>query len=405
MVSSLKTELGDDPNYMGTLQLARLLLSGLQKVVPQLSETAGLEPIVACSEAIEQLTQSFPKQPVHSICQGASSCYCSAAALQNELLCELFDLHTQASILQCKNDKTFDTSGVMAFGTIMSRASKMIPENKCLFSTRIPPLQLQTNRPTPRLREASSTLRLDWKANLAETLMENARTSHDDVMRKLEDVCYDLESRCQSIEAPLRTMEEERDRFSLEAQTTKQQNNDLELQLQQATDTIARLEQDNERLGNHAESITVRVEELSASLDASRMELENQKHTSQEDADREREQSRSRELDLIASVTEQEERVDALQEEIRVEKEQNCKLHQELETTERERSEFTRENESLREEVDRLAKYNEEKQSLLEARDVEIQQLLAGKENVEGQVVDLLQKVYRFFLSRNALRY
>lgn len=392
MVSSLNTEVGDDPNYIGNLQLARLLLSGLHKVVPKLADTAVLEPIVACSEGIEQLTQSFPKQPAHPLCQGASSCYCSAADQQNKLICELFDLHTQSLILQCKNEKTFDTPGAMAFGTIMSRASKMIPENKCLFSTRTP-LQLQTDRPTPRFREASPALRQDWRTSLAEMLMKNARTSHDDMMRKIEDVCYDLESRCQTIEAPLRVVEEERDKLSLEAQATKQQNNNLELQLQKATDTIARLQQDITRLETHAETVTVRVEELSASLDASHKELETQRHTSQEEADREREKSRSRELDLIASVTEQEERVDALEEEIRVQKEQNCKLHQELEIAERQQYDSTKDNESLREELDRLGKNNEEKQSLLEAKDEEIQQLLAGKENIEGQVVDLLQKV------------
>ena len=382
---------------MGTLQLARLLLPGLQRVVPQLSETAGLESIVAYSGAVEQLTQSFPKQPAHSLCQGSSSCYCSAAALQNELLCELFDLHAQSSILQCKNEKAFHTPGVMAFGTILSRASKILPENKCLFSTKAP-LQVQTDRSTPQLREATPALRQDWRTSIAETFMANARTSRDDMMRKLEDVCYDLESRCQSIEAPLRSVEEERDRFFLEAQTTKQQNSDLLIQLQQATDTIAQLQQNITHLENHAEIVTVRVEELSTSLDASHKELENQKHDSQEEADREREKYRSRELELIASVMEQEERVDVLYEEIRVEKEQNCKLQEDLEITERERSDVMRENVSLREELDQLAKHNEEKHKLLDAKDEEIQQLLAGKENVEGQVVDLLQKVYRFFL-------
>jgi chromosome segregation ATPase len=223
--------------------------------------------------------------------------------------------------------------------------------------------------------------------------MAGARMSHANMMQKVEEICYDLERRCDSVEAPLRAVEEERNKISLEAEDLKRHNGHLMLELQQASSTIAERQQCISRLEIHAETASARIEELTASFDAARSELEDQRRAFQDTANRERESARTRELDLIASMAEKEEQLDQLQEESNRRSEESDQLRTTLNIVSKERDVAVERNNCLEQDTSRLGGIVEEDRLLLTRKDEEIERLQAAKEDMETLMDTIQSKV------------
>ncbi|KAF7586718.1 hypothetical protein BBP40_008416 [Aspergillus hancockii] len=217
--------------------------------------------------------------------------------------------------------------------------------------------------------------------------------SHDNTMQKVEEICYDLERRCDRVEAPLRAVEDERNKIFLEAEKLKRHNDELESELQRASSTIAELQQNISRLEIHSETASTRIEELTASFKAAQREFEDQHRDSQEAATKERENARTRELDLIASVAEKEEQLDQLQEESYRQREENNILRQTLDAVSQERDVAVERNASFEQDIARLGGSVEDNRMLIIRKNEEIERLQAAKEDMEALMEIIQSKV------------
>ncbi|KAB8236874.1 uncharacterized protein BDW43DRAFT_323170 [Aspergillus alliaceus] len=393
VIAALNPKRSADTENADTIQVARSLVVGLQNVISQgFSSTEAEAILTRLKGSIGELIESFPRRPHLPSCHGSTICYTSISESENELLHKLFSLYFQASLSSSPDQETSCTAHTNSFRVFMTKSRKSMLHNRCSFSD-IKPLDLRETFSSLTIRDKRPSSRTDWRAGLTEMIMVGARMSHDNMMQKVEEICYDLERRCGSIEAPLKAVEEERHKISLEAEEVKRHNSELESQLQRASGTVAELQQSMSHLEVHAEAASARIEELTAGLDAAQSQLEDQRRDSQEAANRDRENARTRELDLIASVAEKEEQLEQLQEEVLRQKEENGQLRQALDTISNERDVAIDLNAILEQDISKLRECAKENQLLLTRKDEEIDRLLAAKEDIEALMETLQGKL------------
>ncbi|KAE8359358.1 hypothetical protein BDV27DRAFT_168588 [Aspergillus caelatus] len=392
VIAALSPRYSADAANVDTIRVAQSFVIGLQNVVSQgFGSTAAEATLTRLKGSINELVESFPRRPYLPTCQNSTICYTFVSESENELLYELFSLYFQASLSPSSDQEASHLTHIDSFRAFMFKTKPMC-RNACSFSE-IKPLELRVTATALTFRDERPNSRNDWRAGLSETLMLSARTTHDSMMQKVEEICHDLERRCGSIEAPLRAVEEERHKISLEAQEVKQHNDELTLQLQQASRTIDELQQNMSRLETHAETASARIEELTASLDAARGELEDQRRDSQEAANRDRENARSRELDLIASVAEKEEQLEQLQEDAHRKREESDQLQQILGARSKERDAAIEQNSILKQDMVKFGECIEENRLLLTRKDEEVARLQAAKEDIETLMETLQSKL------------
>lgn len=368
----------------------------MQRLGSQLWSPSVIELVTALGRTTlgERLT-SFPRRPCQSQCEGSNACYAAVSACQNDLFLDLLDLYSRSTVSRTVNDETaspHDLDGLLV--AFMAQVRKLLAETGCSFATT---QALDTRNAFSLLstREKRSDHRsiCDWRAGLAETLMTNARASHESMLKKVEEICYDLEHRCYNTEAPLRAVEEERNRLVSGAEQLKKKNENLQSQLQQASNSISTLQQDMARLEKHAERASRRSEELSTNLDDARRELEDQRRQHEEAAHAEREKARTTELDLIATVTEKDDQLEELQGELHEQRSEVDELRNTLDTVSKEKATTLQDSALLRQQITKLEEFLETNKLLLSQKDEEVTRLLTDKECMSSEIKALETKV------------
>ncbi|KAL4942210.1 hypothetical protein BDV06DRAFT_235544 [Aspergillus oleicola] len=381
---------------LAKLQVSKLVLQGLR--------SSNLQPASIALElydhAINDLLGSFPRQPSTLSCQESIVCCASTLRLENDLLSDLLTFWAELTLSQNMQKPPNSLDTIIGF---MNRNKLLLSEPKCT-SPQANPLRLRTEDSYPRAHHEVNVPRTDWRAGIRDVMAANTRTVNDSIMQKVEDICYDLEQRCGNIEAPLRLVEEERDRYCSEAGQLKEQNHSLEYQLQQASSTISELREEMSRLAGHATSATERVDELSANLAQARYELEDLRRTSQDTLDYERESSRTKELDIIATLTERDERLDELREELKGQTEANEELRAKLASISDDKNSSLEEMAAMKEEISALQTEVEQNRESNAQKDKEIEELSIGKVNAEKLSGDLQGKLREEVSQAQSLR-
>ncbi|KAL2808385.1 hypothetical protein BJX63DRAFT_35689 [Aspergillus granulosus] len=369
------------------LRLAQLLLNGLRssELLP-LPSTLMISTSEKYGDAIRHLVESFPRQTGHAGCEGVAACYHANSKLENELIFDLLTFWLEATLSRSAGPVAPQSSEVVILQRILAKSKHMMPRTKCTFSD-TKALDLRNSFSLPKICEKTNISRGDWRAEMTNIMTASSRMVNDSILQKVENICYDLEQRCDGIEAPLRKAEEERNQQYLEAERLKQQNSDLEHELQAASNTILGLQEEMSRLEVHANSATSRAGELSISLTQARHALEDLRSTSEGTLTSEREKFRTRELDMIASLSAKDDRLEELQEQIKSQAEENARLEAMLATMSKERESSLESISTLKDEVSIL-------RTELEKKDEEIKHLMTGKEVVDKQTEELQAKLH-----------
>ncbi|KAL4906854.1 hypothetical protein BDW74DRAFT_189963 [Aspergillus multicolor] len=386
VISSVPTN-PTDVVSLAKLRISKLMLQGLR--------ASNLQSAIMVSEqyrnTMNNLMESFPRQLSDVECGGAIICHRLAVRLENDLLSDLLAFWAEAALPQSMGESE-RSSAVAPLSSLLNRNKILLSEHECQ-SSKIRSLESWTAIPSPKMRQITDPPRNDWRNGMRDIMVKNSRLLSDSIMQKVEDICYDLEQRCGSIEAPLRIVEEERTKYYLQAEQLKEQNCGLESQLHQATSTIAELREEISRLAGQASSATGRVDELTASLTQARHELEELQHTSQRILSTERESFRSRELDIIASLTEKEESLDELREEIKRRTGVNDDLTVKLATALNDKDSLTQEIAAMRNEISTLVKELEEGRVTITQKDNTIAHLEIEKTSADELAKDLQNKL------------
>lgn len=378
----------DNPNRgsLFNLHVADLLLSGFQLTESQPVVTSLLNS-VSTKETIASLLGRFPVRPNQAQCHGSEVCFCASSALKNKIFLSLFEAYFTAALSQNGN-----TTDVLVIKTFVDRAAKSLTNENCSFRTASQDSRGSLLRNRQELASAPSAAR-DWRSGVTEVFMRSAQATHDNMMKKIGDICIDLERRCYDVEAPLRSVEEERDRHISEAEQLKLQNGELQRQLEQSSHTVSSLQQSMAHLEEEAESAYSRVEELSTSLDSAHQELQEQHRLSKETLHMEREMARTRELDLIATSTEKDDQLEELQVELGRLRSEIEQIRHSLNIVSRENAHSSETSTSLQNELAEAKALLEANKSICSQKESEIKRLLTDSEDVRMELGTLRSMV------------
>ena len=390
ILCTLKTEGSMDDSTIAGVKLAALLLSGLRKLESHSFGSRSRELASSLGqETILELLDHFPKQSSQT-CGGTIACYTELSTSENQLLVEFLDFCS----LPLSLDIDPSTPETKILAVFMKQIRKSLPGNKCAFAAAKPPeFRDSFSLPSRRQDWSTSYPRRDWRAGIVDTVTANAHSLHENMMKLVQEICEDVEHRCFNTEAPLKAVEEQRDKLSSEVEDLKRQKAELEGGIQQASDTIAHLQPEMTRLKKHAETAHARGDELAAKLEELQKELREQRHSFEETARREGEKARTRELDLIATLTEKEDQLEELQEEIDELRAENGNVRGTLDSVSKEKAVCLENSVSLRQEMAKIKEFVESSKQATAARDAEIQQLLAERECTRVEAETLRKQV------------
>ncbi|PYH65257.1 uncharacterized protein BO88DRAFT_372953 [Aspergillus vadensis CBS 113365] len=383
IVSSLDTTSSSSLTH---ILVAKSLVMGLHSA--SLNSAIFAEPLEQCQQVMWQIIESFPRSHASSSCHGSQECGATRSQLENELIYDFLSFYLHALLSQTTTQDT--VAGNATLQMFLAQNKQLLHSQKCSFSEAESARAAKTYT-TVNVREGLSapSSRSDWRSSMSETLMLNARVSNDSLMRRMEEVCYDLEQRCNDVEAPLRTMEQERNAISAEAQQLREQNGALKLQFQQASDTIGGLRLEISRLETHAEAASIRAEELSATLDAARRDLEDQRREFQDTMASKVEKARTRELDLVASITERDDQLESLQDEMIAQRAENTNLQNALDEASKEKFSLIKSNDSIKEDLAGLEEKLRQSELLLVQKDEDKEQIVSEKADTEREMETL----------------
>ena len=351
-------------------------------------------------EAVDELLPFFPRKPCRSQCDGSSACYAATSTTQNNLLVDLLNFYyNYCSHLQNLDDGSNPAGNCRLLTMFMVQIKDRMPSDSCFFATSTPfyPQESLLSR-YPRDRFAGKNSPRDWRAGVSDMITLKAHTAQEDILRKVDEVCYDLESRCYNTEAPLRQVEGERDQSIEEARQLEGSNKELQSQLQEAYNTISRLQEDISRVGDHAEHVSKCSDELTANLDEARRELEEQHQLSERTVHAEKESARSTELELIATITERDDRVEELQAELREHGATKEYLLCNLESVTKEKDMSSEDAVLAKQEIAKLKEALEESNSHSVQNYEESQRLFADKEHMMEEIHSLEAKARNVFI-------
>ncbi|RJE21573.1 hypothetical protein PHISCL_06093 [Aspergillus sclerotialis] len=405
----------EESNTMATIRLASLFLTSLRKLNSRPSGPAvpELAPSMDTNTLLD-IVGRFPRQLFKSQCDGSITCHTEVSLLQNQLLVDLIDFYSHVSVAG-NMDGNISALPKNVLAVFMTQVRKGLSGAQCDFTAQ-KAIDFRSSVPLPTIRDKSPSTYpgRDWRAGIAETLSLNARDLHENMMKTVQEACHDLETRCYDTEAPLRAVEEERDRSRIEAEELRQQKtelegrlnqgsteseqvrqekSELERQVHEASRTISDLQNDIRRLEEYSENASSRVEELTLNLDAARKELEDQRRNSEEAAEQEREKARTKELDMFATITEKDDQLEELQGEIDEQRAENEEVRKTLDAVSKEKASSLENCVSLRQEIARLNEHLESCRHILAEKDDEVTRLLADKESAKVESEALQKKL------------
>ncbi|CAG7964363.1 unnamed protein product [Penicillium nalgiovense] len=373
---------------MATLHLAHLVLAGVQEVHPEIMLSSVNNSMVPLKEVLGDMVEHFPRQPSESQCSDREWCASELYTKKNRLFLSLLGLYNMATAQ--------NGSGII-MKSFMRRVEQSMPSIDCAFSTTTP----KAFRGSLTLRDrhdlSSTQINRNWRSGVTELFMQNAQTSHDSMMRKIEDTCSDLERRCYDVEGPLRAAEEERDIYASENEQLKRQNKELNEQLstnntevqtklQNSHECFVELDHEKTRLEQLLQGQYAYTEELTVSLGSTREDLQQQQRSSEKALLDEKEKARSKELEMMATLTGKDDQLEELQEEmcsLQMKNEQTC-LN--LDQVTSEKAKLSELCSSLEQELANATEALKQIRILADEREDEVNRLLAQEEELRKEL-------------------
>ncbi|OQD83244.1 hypothetical protein PENANT_c017G08214 [Penicillium antarcticum] len=349
--STLKENDSQDQKTVSKLRLASLVLAGLREVDPKLLLSNISSSMAAFKQGLVGMLESFSKRPSKDSCNESNVCLSQQCKLQNELFVSLIKLHNSVSSAQNGGDTLMQSLVGNDFSS--RRASR------------------------------------NWRQDMTSAFMETSRNTHTTMMQKIEDVCFELERRCYDVEGPVRAAEEQRDRIAEENHQLKEHIEQQETRLSEFSEFFAGLHDENTRLEEQMQSESARVEQLSKSLASVKEELQGQQWQSEKAICLEKEQARSKELEMMAALTEKDDQIEDLQEEMRLLQTEHERIRQTLDQVSKEKDSSLDTSGLMREEIAGMRDSLEQSRLLAVQKEDEIKRLLAAKDDLRMQVATL----------------
>ncbi|KAJ5306293.1 hypothetical protein N7508_005308 [Penicillium antarcticum] len=383
--STLKENDSQDQKTVSKLRLASLVLAGLREVDPKLLLSNISSSMAAFKQGLVGMLESFSKRPSKDSCNESNVCLSQQCKLQNELFVSLIKLHNSVSSAQNGGDTLMQS--------LVGYVERSLPSVSCTLSQIEQKDRAGSFHLPDRNDFSSRRASRNWRQDMTSAFMETSRNTHTTMMQKIEDVCFELERRCYDVEGPVRAAEEQRDRIAEENHQLKEHIEQQETRLSEFSEFFAGLHDENTRLEEQMQSESARVEQLSKSLASVKEELQGQQWQSEKAICLEKEQARSKELEMMAALTEKDDQIEDLQEEMRLLQTEHERIRQTLDQVSKEKDSSLDTSGLMREEIAGMRDSLEQSRLLAVQKEDEIKRLLAAKDDLRMQVATLKSTV------------
>ncbi|KAJ5154576.1 uncharacterized protein N7500_010015 [Penicillium coprophilum] len=362
---------------LAALSLALSILAGVQEVHPEIMLSSVNNSMAPLRKVLGEMMEYFPQQPSESQCGGGSWCGSELYTKQNKLFLSLLKLYNVVSEQK---------RGDIIMKCFMGRVEQLMPRIECAFSTTSP----NAFRGSLALRDrhglSSTQINRDWRSGVTELFMQNAQSSHDSMMRKIEDMCFDLESRCHDVEGPLRATEEERDKYASENEQLRAQNTELETKSRGLSDCFAELGHEKTYVEQLLQGQYTYTDELKTLLESAREEIQRQQQTSEKTLLVEKEKARSKELEMMATLTEKDDQLEELQQEMCSLQMKNEQTRQSLDQVSSESATLSELSSSLKQELASATETLKQTKLLADEKEDDVNRLQAQEEELRKEL-------------------
>ncbi|KGO75270.1 hypothetical protein PITC_001340 [Penicillium italicum] len=373
---------------MATLRLAHLVLAGVQEVHPEIMLSSVNNSMFPLREVLGEMVEYFPRQSSESQCSGRASCASELHTSQNRLFLSLLGLYSRASA---------QNGSDIILKSFIRRVEQSMPSLNCAFSTTTPKAFRGSLALRDRHDRSPTPINRNWRSGVTELFMQNSQTSHDSMMKKIEDTCFDLERRCYDVEGPLRAAEEERDIYASENEQLKRQNEELkkqlktesaniETKLRESHESFVELGHENTRLEQLLQGQCAYTDELTVSLESAREELQEQQRGSDKALLVEKEKARSKELEMMATLTGKDDQLEELQEAMCSLQMKNEQTRQSLDQVTSEKAELAKLSSSLEQELTSATDALKQVRLLADEKEDEVNRLLAQEDELRKEL-------------------
>lgn len=378
-----------DQSLLAEIMVCRHIILAVRKLKPSVLHHSCLRAIPSDEEKqIRNYMERFVSEYDRSDCRTSPICDATFRSGQDMLFLDLLACYHVAGAIMSSNDNPSYCSPhdlILSFLTMMKTKNRR--EIVCQFSRKKIPerssAQISLAESSPGESRGFSR---EWREKVAASLLENAATSHQLVVKQMEKICCDLESRCRNVEEPLRRVEEERDSLDSQLQEAKRLNMDLDLQAIESSELITRLKTDLSQLADREQNSSREAQTLANDLHALQTEFSAMKQEVEETAELDRTRAKTRELDLMAIVTERCDQLEELQMEMENLRLENIKLKEGSQLMVAENDVVVQDRNALRSEISRLRQDLEDRNTWIHEKDDHIQALNNTNRSLTGDI-------------------
>lgn len=381
-----------DQSLQGEIMVCRHMILAVRKLKPSVLHHSCLRAIPSEEEKqirnyIEKFVSEYSEYD-RSDCRTSPICDAAFRSEQDTLFLDLLACyHVAGAIMSSDEDPSYCSSHDLILSFLTTMTTKNRREIVCQFSRKKIPERSSTQISLAESSPGESRgFSREWREKVAASLLENASTSHQLVVKQMEKICCDLESRCRNVEEPLRRVEEERDSLDSQLQEAKRLNMDLDLQAIESSELITRLKTELSQLADREQNSSREAQTLATDLHALQTEFSAMKQEVEETAELDRTRAKTRELDLMAIVTERCDQLEELQMEMENLRLENIKLKEGSQLMVAENDVVVQDRDALRSEISRLRQDLEDRNTWIHEKDDHIQALNNANRNLTGDI-------------------
>lgn len=322
-----------------------------------------------------------------SRCKGSHLCCTVVSSQKDKLFLELLGcIHSATDANGAESPEIFSCyHGLLEF-FIKSLRENTAATNHCFFFQLKEPERNDIFPHTaikPVVLEKPDGSSLEWRSKVANLLMDNARTSHETIVQKMEAMLQDFENRCSNVEEPLAAAARERKELNQQLEASRHLNQQLEEQVRQSAEMMNALRKQLDESVAQARDYSFQIVHLTDQVDALQTELDTTRKEAQNTIEMVNSKARDRELDLMATVAERDDLLEEQQIEIEAVSKERAQLQEAVDAGAERHQAISRDYDNLRQEMAQLQKDAAQDCDILRHEITKLQQVMEIRESTK----------------------
>lgn len=375
------------------LKIGQLLISTLRKSGKALDLRRSLITHLSESElsmgVLRDYAKDFSKRKGSLRCQESYICNAATSSEKDKLFFQLLSCIDSAIDTEgAESLKTFSCYHELFDYFLGSLQENTATSRSCFFSQLKEPERngyFPRNMPKVAVIEQPEGSSHEWRSRVANLLIENARNSHETVIKQMEAMLQDFENRCSNVEEPLADAVRAREESNQQLEASKNLNQQLEEKVRQSTEMMSALRKQLDGSVAQVKDYANQIVHLTNQVDALQTELDTTRNEAQDGIELVTSKARDRELDLMATVAERDDLLEEQQLEIEAISKERAQLQEAVNANTERYQALAQDHENLRQEMAELQKAAAQESDMFRHEITKLQQIMEIRESTNAE--------------------